>query len=80
MTTIEASRSADATTPVSELPADRQPVDWRRVRRPLSVVALVMALVGAIASSLGSVAAGRLAVRLVVTKASSLRGNPTIKT
>ncbi len=61
MTTIEAFRSTDATTPVSELPADRQPVDWRRVRRPLTVVSLVMALVGAIASSLGSVAAGRLA-------------------
>ncbi|SEC96525.1 ABC-type multidrug transport system, ATPase and permease component [Nocardioides exalbidus] len=61
MTITETSRSTDATTPVSEPTTDRQPVDWRRVRRPLSVVCLSLAFVGAVASSLGSVVAGRLA-------------------
>lgn len=55
-------RTTPAPTPAEEgLPAGRVPVDWRRVRRPLTVVCLSMALVGAIASSLGSVVAGRLA-------------------
>lgn len=37
------------------------PVDWRRVRRPLTYLCFSMSLVGAIASSLGSLVAGRLA-------------------
>src|SRR3954447_9988376 len=42
-------------------PADRVPVDWRRVRRPLTVVCFAMSLLGAVAASLGSMVAGRLA-------------------
>src|SRR4051812_4663983 len=43
------------------VPADRVPVDWRRVRRPLTVVCFAMSLLGAVAASLGSMVAGRLA-------------------
>src|SRR3954451_8197326 len=43
------------------LPAHRVPVDWRRVRRPLTVVCFAMSLLGAVAASLGSMVAGRLA-------------------
>ena len=43
------------------MPADRVPVDWRRVRRPLTVVCFTMSLLGAVAASLGSMVAGRLA-------------------
>ncbi|CUR59889.1 ABC transporter related protein [metagenome] len=39
----------------------RVPVDWHRVRRPLTMFCLALALVGAVASSLGTVVAGRLA-------------------
>lgn len=42
-------------------PADRVPVDWRRVRRPLTVACFAMSLLGAVAASLGSMFAGRLA-------------------
>lgn len=45
------------------LPAGRVPVDWRRVRRPLTLVCLVMSLLGAVAASLGSMVAGRLAAQ-----------------
>jgi ATP-binding cassette subfamily B protein len=72
VTIIDTSRSTDTTTPVSELSADRQPVDWRRVRRPLSVVCVTMALVGAIAASLGSLVAGRLADSPTSTLVTSL--------
>lgn len=55
-------QTTPAPTPTTQaLPEGRVPVDWRRVRRPLAAVCLSMALVGAIASSLGSVFAGRLA-------------------
>jgi len=40
---------------------ERVPVDWRRVRRPLTVVCFSMSLLGAISASLGSMVAGRLA-------------------
>ena len=43
------------------LPAGRVPVDWHRVRRPMTMVCLALALVGAVSSSLGTVVAGRLA-------------------
>ncbi len=51
----------DATETVTSIPADRVPVDWRRVRRPITVVCFSMSLVGAVAASLGSMVAGRLA-------------------
>ncbi|QBX57661.1 ABC transporter ATP-binding protein [Nocardioides seonyuensis] len=41
--------------------ADRRPVDWRRVRRPLTYLAFAMSLVSATGVSLGSVVAGQLA-------------------
>ena len=43
------------------LPVDRVPVDWRRVRRPLTYVCFSMSLLGAVAVSLGTMFAGRLA-------------------
>ena len=43
------------------MPAGRVPVDWRRVRRPLTLVCFTMSLLGAVAASLGSMVAGRLA-------------------
>ena len=46
---------------VPVMPAGRVPVDWRRVRRPLTVVCFTMSLLGAVAASLGSMVAGRLA-------------------
>ncbi|HSU03331.1 MAG TPA: ABC transporter ATP-binding protein [Nocardioides sp.] len=61
MTITDTSRPADATTHASELPAHRQPVDWHRVKRPLTYLCFSMSLVGAIAASLGSMVAGRLA-------------------
>ena len=42
-------------------PVDRMPVDWRRVRRPLSYVCFSMSLLGAVAVALGAMVAGRLA-------------------
>ncbi len=60
-TDLTAHTSAAPPAPTPDPPPGRVAVDWRRVRRPLTVVALALALVGAIASSLGSVAAGRLA-------------------
>ena len=48
--------------PPAPAPApDRTPVDWRRVRRPLSVLCFSMSLLGAVAASLGTMLAGRLA-------------------
>ena len=46
---------------VAPAPGERSPVDWRRVRRPLTYLCFSMSLLGAVAASLGSVAAGRLA-------------------
>ncbi|GAA5116405.1 ATP-binding cassette domain-containing protein [Alloalcanivorax gelatiniphagus] len=60
-TDLAAHTSAAPVHPSPAPPPGRVPVDWRRVRRPLAAVCLAMALVGAIASSLGSVVAGRLA-------------------
>ncbi|WP_242494918.1 ATP-binding cassette domain-containing protein [Nocardioides zhouii] len=60
-TDLTAHTSAAPPAPTPDPPPGRVAVDWRRVRRPLTVVCLALALVGAIASSLGSVAAGRLA-------------------
>ena len=48
-------------TPSPDPAPGRVPVDWRRLRRPLSVLCFSLSLVGAIGTSLGSVAAGRLA-------------------
>lgn len=60
-TDLAAHTSAAPADPAPVPPPGRVPVDWRRMRRPLSVVCLAMALVAAVASSLGSVVAGRLA-------------------
>ena len=62
MTIIDTSRpAAPATASSDALPAGRVPVDWRRVSRPLTWFCFSMSLVGAIAASLGSLVAGRLA-------------------
>lgn len=61
VTDLQTQTPPASTSATHDLPAGRVPVDWHRVRRPLTVVCLSMALVGAIASSLGSVVAGRLA-------------------
>ncbi|WP_426245764.1 ATP-binding cassette domain-containing protein [Nocardioides sp. LHG3406-4] len=41
--------------------AARVPVDWRRLRQPMSVFCFTLSFVGAIGTALGSVVAGRLA-------------------
>ncbi|MFC7594381.1 ATP-binding cassette domain-containing protein [Terrabacter sp. GCM10028922] len=68
----------------AELPADRVPVDWRRVRRPLTLVCFTMSLLGAVAASLGSMVAGRLAEHatsiLVVLLALCVVGGAVIDT
>jgi ABC-type multidrug transport system fused ATPase/permease subunit len=51
----------DTTALTAAVPAGRVPVDWRRVRRPLTIVCFTMSLLAAIAASLGSMVAGRLA-------------------
>ncbi|WP_231263247.1 ATP-binding cassette domain-containing protein [Nocardioides alpinus] len=61
MTITDASRAADPTTTSPVLPAHRMPVDWQRVRRPLTYLCFSMSLVGAIAASVGSLVAGKLA-------------------
>ncbi|GAB3065922.1 ATP-binding cassette domain-containing protein [Intrasporangium mesophilum] len=66
------------------VPADRVPVDWRRVRRPLTIVCFAMSLLGAVAASLGSMVAGRLAEQatstLVVLLALCVVGGAVIDT
>jgi ATP-binding cassette subfamily B protein len=55
-------QAAPATTSATEgLAPGRVPVDWRRVRRPLTYLCFSMSLLGAVAASLGSMVAGRLA-------------------
>ncbi len=61
MTLTDTSRPTHPTTTSTGLPAHRLPVDWRRVRRPLSYLCFSMSLVGAIATALGSMVAGQLA-------------------
>ena len=60
------------------------PVDWRRVRRPLTVVCFTMSLFGAVAASLGSMVAGRLAEHatstLVILLATCVIGGALIDT
>ncbi len=48
-------------TPVPERPDPGRTVDWRRLRGPVAVWALVLCGVGAIGTSLGSLVAGKLA-------------------
>jgi ABC-type multidrug transport system fused ATPase/permease subunit len=66
------------------MPANRVPVDWRRVRRPLTIVCFSMSLLGAVAASLGSMVAGRLAEHatsmLVVLLALCVVGGAVIDT
>ena len=49
-----------ATTPRTPLPPERS-VDWRRLRSPVAIWALVACAVAAVGTSLGSLVAGRLA-------------------
>ncbi|WP_223398776.1 ABC transporter ATP-binding protein [Nocardioides rotundus] len=58
--TDEITHTSTTATTRSPVPG-RIPVDWRRLRRPASVVAYTLSFVGAIGTSLGSVVAGRLA-------------------
>ena len=60
-TDLAAHTSAADPDPSPAPPPERVPVDWRRVRRPLAAACIAMSLVGAVAASLGSVVAGRLA-------------------
>lgn len=70
-------------TPTS-LPPHRQPVDWRRVRRPLTLVCFSMSLFGAVSASLGAMFAGRLAdeptSRLVLLLALCVIGGAVVDT
>ncbi|UUZ58728.1 ABC transporter transmembrane domain-containing protein [Nocardioides sp. B-3] len=70
-------------TPASP-PPPRMPVDWRRVRRPLTVLCFSMSLFGAVAASLGAMFAGRLAddaaSRLVVLLAVCVVGGAVVDT
>jgi ABC-type multidrug transport system fused ATPase/permease subunit len=61
VTITDTSRAAHPTTTAPGVPAHRQPVDWHRVRRPLTYLCFSMSLTGAIAASLGSLVAGKLA-------------------
>ncbi len=65
-------------------PAERRPVDWRRLRRPATLVCLGASLVAATLSSLASVVAGRLTddatVRLVGVLALCVVGGALIDT
>ena len=76
--------SSDGPPGGSGMLADRVPVDWRRVRRPLTVVCFAMSLVGAVAASLGSMVAGRLAEQasstLVVVLALCVVGGAVVDT
>ncbi|KQV70051.1 ABC transporter [Nocardioides sp. Root122] len=60
-TDLTAHTSAAHIDPSPAPPPGRVPVDWHRVRRPLTILCLALALVGAVAASLGTVVAGRLA-------------------
>lgn len=61
VTEIQTHTAPATTSPTDGLPAGRVPVDWHRVRRPLTYVCFSMSLLGAVAASLGSMVAGRLA-------------------
>ncbi|WP_193608414.1 ATP-binding cassette domain-containing protein [Nocardioides lijunqiniae] len=58
-TTLGAERPLS--TPTDRAPASGSPVDWRRLRGPVAVVALVACGVAAVGTSLGSLVAGMLA-------------------
>jgi ATP-binding cassette subfamily B protein len=58
-TTLGADRPT--TTPAAERPTTGDAVDWRRLRGPVAVWALVACQVAAIGTSLGSLVAGKLA-------------------
>ncbi|WP_460710093.1 ATP-binding cassette domain-containing protein [Nocardioides dilutus] len=55
------SRPAPAARPDPVPAPGRDPVDWRRVRRPLTYLCFSLSLLGAVSASLGSMVAGRLA-------------------
>ncbi len=61
MTLTDIDTPAAPTTTSSELPAHRNPVDWRRMATPTTAACLVASLVAAVAASFGSVVAGKLA-------------------
>ncbi|MDC5697024.1 ABC transporter ATP-binding protein/permease [Intrasporangium calvum] len=73
-----------APAPLAHVPEDRVPVDWRRVRRPLTVLCFSMSLLGAVAASLGTMVAGRLAenatAALVILLALCVVGGAVIDT
>ncbi|GAA1985207.1 ATP-binding cassette domain-containing protein [Terrabacter lapilli] len=60
-TRLDAQRPAATTAPPRHPGDARRTVDWRRLRNPVSVWALVACAVAAVGSSLGSLIAGRLA-------------------
>ncbi|WP_210651498.1 ABC transporter ATP-binding protein [Nocardioides sp. SYSU D00065] len=61
MTETKTPTAPPTTTAAGALAAGRAPVDWRRVRRPLTYLCFTLSLLGAVAASLGSMVAGRLA-------------------
>lgn len=83
-TDLTAHTSAAPIDPSPAPPPGRVPVDWHRVRRPLTIFCLALALVGAVAASLGTVVAGRLAdsptSALVTTLALCVVGGAVVDT
>ena len=83
-TDLTAHTSAEHIAPSPAPPPGRMPVDWRRVRRPMTVVCVTLALIGAVSSSLGTVVAGRLAdaptSTLVTTLALCVVGGAVVDT
>ncbi|MEP7739486.1 ABC transporter ATP-binding protein [Nocardioides sp. 31GB23] len=61
MTDLGAHPAPLQTPPPTDPPAQRRPVDWRRMRSPWAVLALLGSLLGAIGTAAGSAVAGRLA-------------------
>lgn len=83
-TDLSAHTSAAHLDPSPAPPPGRVPVDWHRVRRPLTMLCLGLALVGAVSASLGTVVAGRLAdaptSALVATLALCVVGGAVVDT
>ncbi|NYD58706.1 ABC-type multidrug transport system fused ATPase/permease subunit [Nocardioides marinisabuli] len=66
VTDLGAHPAPTQTPPPTSPPAQRRPVDWRRMRSPWAVLALLGSLLGAVGTAVGSAVAGRLAEEATV--------------